>query len=282
MRRALLLVLLSVLLFIPMAVCHADTIQMYGIAVDSQETHLDLGDTKISNLNKLMEYLDLLPNVTQVNMYKSRVSIKQLEMLMQRYPAIHFGVTFGLVNKSISTAQTAYSTLNHLDSPRYKSTKFEPLKYCPALQALDLGHNYIDDLTFLTPLTEMKVLILADNRIKDLSVLSQLTKLEYLELFMNDFTDLSPLSSLTNLKDLNLCRNKITDITPLLTLTNLERLWISKNFLTEEQVALLEQSLPDCQINYAWGDCTGDGWRSHIRYKSIAAMFKTGIYTPFE
>ena len=43
------------------------------------------------------------------------------------------------------------------------------LQYCTDLIALDLGHNGIDDLSWLEPLQNLQLLILSDNRMKDIT-----------------------------------------------------------------------------------------------------------------
>ncbi len=260
-----------------------DNLTLYGkITVGRAAETLDLQDVRVTNMDKFRGYLDQLPNLKTVEMPGSRLSLSQLEGLMADYPGIDFGVRFGFVKKSISTRQTAFSTMNTPEDPRYPEGRFTAVKYCPELRALDLGHNALKDLTFLQALPELRVLIVADNHIEDLSPLSELKNLEYLELFFNRFTDLSPLAALTNLRDLNICRNKISDVTPLLGLKNLERLWLPDNFLTEEQKAELEAALPDCQIVYEWSRSTSFGWRRHPRYTIVRRMFEQGVYEPFE
>lgn len=286
MKRCRLSALLLALLLASLTALPAaaeDTLTLYGkITVSRTAETLDLQDIRVSNMDKFRGYLDQLPALKTVEMPGSRLSLSQLEGLMRDYPGIDFGVRFGFVKKSISTRQTAFSTMNKPEDPRYPEDRFTAIKYCKDLRALDLGHNALRDLTFLTTLPELRVLIVADNHIEDLTPLSRLKNLEYLELFFNRFTDLSPLAELTNLRDLNLCRNKISDVTPLLGLTNLERLWLPDNFLTAEQKAELEAALPNCQIVYEWSRSTSFGWRYHPRYTIVRRMFEQGVYEPFE
>jgi Leucine-rich repeat (LRR) protein len=72
------------------------------------------------------------------------------------------------------------------------------LKYLKNLKYLDVGHNAIDDLSFLYDLPELRILIVADNYvtdyITDLTPIASLKHLQYLEVFTNNITDLSPLS----------------------------------------------------------------------------------------
>lgn len=263
--------------------CLADTLTLYqDVTVDRGAAVLDLGDKRIVDIDRLRGYLDQLPNLKEVRMFGSRLSIAQLEALQAAYPDIAFGCKFPFARGTVSTAQTAYSTLNRLSDPRYSEKRFAYLHLMPELRALDLGHNNIRDLTFLLEAPLLRVLILADNHITDLTPLAELKELEYLELFMNDFTDLSPLAELHNLRDLNICRVRVSDVTPLLQLKKLERLWLPDNFLTESQKAELEAALPGCHIQYEWSRSTDFGWRDHPRYTIIRRMFSTGVYEPFD
>ena len=253
-----------------------------NVELKDNGTYLDMGTTKIGDMDKFRRFLGQNPELQRVDMYQTRISLKTMEELRAQFPLINFGCTFSFVRGSISTNTEAYSTFNRLSDPRYPSSRFEALKYCPDIKALDLGHHKIKELEFLLPLSQMRILILAVCKIDNIDVLSTMKDLEYLELFNNDIMDLSPLAELQNLQHLNLCHNPFTDITPLLKLKNLKRLWLSKNHLTDEQIDLLEKSLPDCTFFYSWGDCTGGGWRSEgPYYKTIMKIFKSGVYEPF-
>lgn len=283
MARRLMTLFLLLALFFQAAAEAPGSILLYDrFSVSADSEIVDLGDMKIVNLDKLRAYLDQLPRLKTVRMPKTRLSAAQLDALTLEYPGVFFECSFGFVKGAVSTAQTAYSTLNTLRDKRYPETRFFPLRHCVNLRALDLGHNEIQDLSFLGAFPRLAVLILADNRVSDLGPLAELKELEYLELFMNNITDLGPLSGLTSLRDLNLTRNRVTDITPLLGLTRLERLWIPDNFLTREQKEQLEAALPNCKIVYEWSKSTGHGWRDHPRYDAIMRMFRSGNYEPFQ
>ena len=132
------------------------------------------------------------------------------------------------------------------------------------------------------------MLIIAINRVEDISVLAQLEHLEYLEIFNNYITDISPLKHLTHLMDLNISYNNIEDLSPLYEMPWLKRLWLyrSKNRngnkpVTDEEMALLRQYLPDCEID-AKSNPTAGTWRQHPHFDVIHAMFRSPDgYAPF-
>lgn len=260
---------------------YSDTAFEWQLAIDGQtvlwsDTYLNLGSQKVRDLDTFETFLTCFAELTKVDMFETPIRPAAALKLQAAFPDIAFGWTFKIDTHLVRTDATAFSTL-HGDRSRYHSSRdFEVLKFCRSLQALDLGHNNIDDLSFLQGLTELKILILAKNRVTDITPLQNLEKLEYLELFMNRITDISPLEGLVNLKDLEISRNKIDDFTPLEGLASLERLWLSGNGknLPRESLA---KALPGCYIDFESNPTQG-GWREHPRYEDIKAIFKSGVY----
>jgi Leucine-rich repeat (LRR) protein len=265
----------------------AQPISTFALQFDPNATLVDLGDTKVEDFEALTALLDQLPKVETVNLYASHVPREQMANLTARYPQVFFGFTLRVAEHIIRTDQTAFSTLHNNKSPMHSSQDFDVLRYCTRLQALDLGHNSLTDLSFLENLTEIKVLILAANQISDISPLKNLTQLEYAELFKNKITDITPLENMSRMLDLNLCFNNIKDYTTLEKLDSLERLWLynSNNYSNNDPVkpdviARLKAALPNCHIDTASYSTLG-GWREHPRYFTIFEIFKTSVYQPF-
>ena len=187
----------------------------------------------------------------------------------------------------IRPGMTAFSTLKGRQEPRYTAEDVAgPLtENCPDLLALDLGHNNVSDLSFITAWPKLRRLIVVDSKtpVTDLSPLEGLEDLEYVELFMQGITDISPLAGKTSLKDLNLAHNDITDLTPLYSCTGLQRLWINSNpHLSKEQVAAFREAVPGCKVNTRGYPSTGMGWREHPHYTVLMDSFRSGEYIPFE
>lgn len=226
-----------------------------------------------------------LPRVRHVVMYSAPYSLEHMEELLALYPDVTFEWTLRFNGIKLRNTATAYSTLKGRQEPRYTAEDLAPLvKYCPDLLGLDVGHNNVSDLSFLTNWPHLRWLIDIDAKVPvtDLSPLAGLDELEYVELFMQNITDISPLANKTHLLDLNLCYNDITDLSPLYTCTNLERLHISHNpHLTQAEVDKLQAALPDCVIETETKQSTGAGWRLHPRYFIMFEGFTNGEYIPF-
>lgn len=269
------------------------TVKLGNAVISSEDTVMDLDTPKgESKLSQIAAALDALPNIEQVLMYKYRPSLSGMaNYLIEPYPGVDFGWTLNWLicdgrRVYLRSDATAFSTLKGRQDPRYTSAQiWERLQYFPDLLAIDVGHNNVSDLSFLTNFPNLKRLICIDSKkpVTDLSPLAELYELEYIELFMQDITDISALANHTKLLDLNLCHNNITDLSPLYSCTSLERLHISYNpNLTAEEVAKLQEALPDCVIETETYESTGAGWREHPRYEIVVKSFEENIYYPFE
>ena len=253
-----------------------------GVPVPTGATEIDLGKTKVTSMQTFVEELAQLPTLAKVDMYETRVTKAQMAMLTERFPDVRFGWTLHFGSWRVRTDVTAFSTLNNTHSKAYGSKVFEVLQYCRDLRALDLGHNMVSDISFLSELKHLKILILADNSVKDITPLAALTELEYVEMFRNHLTDITPLASLPNLRDVNLCRNfSIKDASALLACTRLERVWLAHCGIPDAQQAELRKAFPDAAFNFTVYSSTAGGWREHSRYFDVVQMFKTRVYQPW-
>ena len=289
------ILLLSLMLLLPLCAMGEDlteeeTITLHkNVTVPLDAEYVDMGNNRVSGdqIDKLIENLKKMPNLKKVDMFASQVWKSHIDKFVAALPQVEFGWTIRFADHTIRTDATAFSTLHSNKSQTHSSHHFEVLKYCKNLVALDLGHNNIKDISFISELPQLKVLILACNYIEDITPLENHPTLEYIELFKNRIKDVSVLKSMPNLIDLNLCYNYIEDYSPLYDMTQLERLWLynSNNYMTSKPVPDdivngLIQALPNTHIDYQ-NYSTGGGWREHDRYFVIYEMFNTGVYIPF-
>ena len=95
----------------------------------------------------------------------------------------------------------------------------------------DLGIQYcgIEDISFLSGLTDLRGVNLNGKSIADITPLAGLDKLERLGLSENRISDISVLGNMTNLFDLALDGNEIQDISVLAKLPHLNQVGISDN-----------------------------------------------------
>jgi Leucine-rich repeat (LRR) protein len=259
------------------------------IALTAADKAIDFGQAKATDPEAFMAFLDANPQLEQVDMYGTTLKSEDIDLLAARYPDIRFGWTIRLVNDHyVRTDATAYAINHNNRSETHSSEDFRQLKYCRDLMALDLGHNGIDDISFLMDLPKLRLLIITCNYIVDISPLARLQDLEYVELFKNQIEDVRPLAKLKKLIDLNLSHNLIKDLSPLQTLLKLERLWIynANNYNADdpvppEQVEALQNALRNCNINSTSYSTLG-GWRTHERYYVVFNVFHGAVaYLPW-
>ena len=98
---------------------------------------------------------------------------------------------------------------------------------------------------------QLEKLDLSQNSISNIYIFQHTNSrfgMKELDLSGNQIEDLSPMSSLMSIEVLDLSGNCINSVQPLMHLSTLRELYIHGNLLTEEQIAELQQSLPDCRI----------------------------------
>ena len=263
-------------------------VSLDGIEYDSRTEEIDISNGVIDDLEVFCSEVKAFSGLNKLIMCDTNLSNEQMEYLMNQVPAVKFvwNVTLGLW--TIRTDTVAFSTLKD-GSITYRLTNedCQVLKYCTDMYALDLGHNFVTDISFLQYMPDLKILILVDDRmvgedgywdesmgyIQDLSYLKYVPKLVYLEFFVGSVQDLSFLQYLPNLVDLNISYNPISDVTWLLNLPKLQRLFLEHTNLTEEDYALLQATYPNAQVVYYGEGSVDQGWRTHERYYAMKDMY---------
>lgn len=141
--------------------------------------------------------------------------------------------------KSLTVWEELAEILNPLETPWIRQALLEgelpegvhrfiddltPLARLTNLRSLDLMNTQVTDVSPLAGLINLEDLNLGGTRVADLSPLAGLTNLLYLDLVGTSVTDVSPLAGLTNLQHLDLALSQVADLSPLAELTNLQSL----------------------------------------------------------
>ncbi len=253
-------------------------VDIAGTKVSSLEENVDISTKYMpGHVEELKKVLPLLQRAKKIIMCDCYLSNEEMAKLRDECPDVKIVWRVYMGQRwSLRTDQVAFSVLIYTYNYRFMVTEdIQVLKYCTDLQALDLGHQTISDISVIGDyLTELRLLILADNNLTDLSPLAKLPHLHYLEFFVNNVTDLTPLASCKQLVDLNISYNhNLSDITPLLNLPKLERLWMESTAVSQADVDLLRATYPNATIiNYGQGSID-QGWRVHERYYAMMDMW---------
>ena len=237
---------------------------LYGRRVDLDTETLDYRGIPIrDNGNALFSVLSCMNHCTLVDLDSTGIADSSLEELRSRFPdtkivwRVWFGENYSVrtdVEKILASKPTVGGMISDASV----------LRYCTDVKYLDLGHNdELQDLSFVSAMPKLEVLIIAMTAITDISPLQNCPKLEYVEFNSTNIADLTPLQGCTGIHHLNIAGcPKIRDITPLYGMTELERLWIGRDTpVPAEQVQRMREIVPACKINTTTDDPHGDAWR---------------------
>lgn len=242
---------------------------LYGRSFNTADTMMDLNNVKIpDNGAALREVLPYMTTCYQLEMEDCGIRNEDMAVLRDDFPSIKIVWRIHFSVYTVRTDETRI--LASIRDIGMSGDTVACLKYCTEVRYLDLGHNLINNISFVEYMPDLEVAILAINLWTDATPLASCPKLEYLEIFNTNCTDLTPLAGLTNLKHLNICWIRgLSDISPLYGMTQLERLWIGSpenNSIPREQLEEIQRRLPDTRINITTDNPTLEGWREDPRY----------------
>ena len=151
-------------------------------------------------------------------------------------------ITYGDgANISDLTGLERFTSLEHLTIQNTRLLDFTPIKNLK-LTHLDLTSGQIKDLSWISGMTTLKILVLYDNQITNIAPLANLTELTGLNLRGNNISDVSALSKLTKLTVFDITGNSnITDIQ------------VIRNFSKIESLDL--ENLPKANVMQALQNC---------------------------
>ncbi len=251
-----------------------------GDEYDSNSEELILKNVKLKSTEEVEKFLTIFPNIKFVDMSYCGISNEDMAELRSKFEGrceIVWTLKFGIWE--MRTDATSFSVLvAWLDECRIiKNKDLELLKYTTNLQALDLGHQAITDITAICEYCpELRILILADNKVKDITPISKLKHLHYVEFFWgNKFSDLSPLAECKELVDINISYvYPLRDFSALYEFPMLERLWIEHLSISNAEVEALRKHYPNAKIVNIGKGSVDNGWRTHHRYYSMIYAFR--------
>ena len=257
-------------------------LELFGKTVSTDALELDFSGIRmgLSGAAVIEEALGEFPLLEKVVLCDCGISNEDMAALNDRHENVRFVWRVYFSGFSLRTDDTNFIAARvRNDFPIY-SNDLEVLKYCPDLQALDLGHKNITHLNFLRYVPHLKYLIIVENDVNDITPIGELQELTYLEMFWTKCEDISPLQNCKALTDLNIsyiyCR-PAKCLETLVNMPQLERLWYCGNNLNAEQLEELQTALPDTEMYLAaHGEPTGSTWREHPHYFEMRDFF--GMY----
>ena len=257
-------------------------LELFGKTVSTDALELDFSGIRmgLSGAAVIEEALGEFPLLEKVVLCDCGISNEDMAALNDRHENVRFVWRVYFSEFSLRTDDTNFIAARVRNEFPIYSYELEVLKYCPDLQALDLGHKNITSLDFLRYVPYLKYLIIVENDVNDITPIGELQELTYLEMFWTKCEDISPLQNCKALTDLNIsyiyCR-PAKCLETLVNMPQLERLWYCGNNLNAEQLEELQTALPDTEMYLAaHGEPTGSTWREHPHYFEMRDFF--GMY----
>ncbi len=253
-------------------------VDLYGKSFSTESTEIDLSGIKIEDTALIEKALPLFTRLQKVIMSDCGISDEDMDALNRRHEDVRFVWTLHFSVYDVRTDVTYFCASNvpGLVAPKLGDYDLAPIKYLTDLVALDLGHMYYTDLSFLENMPKLRYLILVEASYRDISAIAGLSELYYLELFNNTIEDISPLLECKKLRHLNIGFTRGFDASVLKEMDYLERLWYPGSILSEEEIEDIVSALPDTECYFVKWDgagSTGGGWREDASYFEMRDIF---------
>lgn len=254
------------------------TVELMGETYPWDTELLDFNGVPIDDPSPIEAALPYLPRLKTVEMCDCGLSNEAMDALNRRHEDVKFVWRVYFSGYNLRTDAEYFVASAFGDPPPAVLNQHLPiLAYCTELRALDLGHMYITDLSFIQSMPHMTYLILAESSVSDLSPLAGLKELKYIEAFLTGIWDLSPLLECPALEDLNICYTWVgadNAMAVLPEMKQLQRLWWCNTTLNTVQQQELFAALPDCLMFFQrGGQSTGGAWRYHENYYEMRDAF---------
>lgn len=253
-------------------------IRLCGKIFTTDCEEMDLSGCVIDDLEEVETAAALMPKLKKVLMCDCGIPDEEMDALDQRHEDIRFVWTVYFSIYALRTDATFFCAADvpqlNYDAPVLNDYQLYPVRYCRDMIALDLGHMWIEDLSFLYNMPHLQYLILVGGRFRDITPIGSLEDLKYLEIFQTYPRDLSPLLNCKKLEQLNMCYCSGFDLAPLKEMKQLKRLWYAG--LGPYRGAELIEALPDTLVYCPFSDpdgSTGGGWREDEAYYEMRDVF---------
>ncbi len=256
-------------------------IRLFGRTFTADCEEMDLSGAEVDDPAVVEAAAALMPGLKKVVMCDCGLSDAEMDALDQRHEDVRYVWKIYFSIYSLRTDATYFCAADvpqlNYDAPVLNDAQLYPVRYCRDMIALDLGHMWITDLSFLYNMPKLQYLILVGARFRDITPIGSLQELKYLEIFQTQPADIRPLLNCKKLEHLNMCYCFGFDLSPLKEMKQLKRLWFTG--LGPVRGQELAAALPDTQVYYPFADpdgSTGGGWRENEAYYEMRDVF--GMY----
>lgn len=225
-------------------------------------THIYLGHTSVRDLTPLVDMIDL----THLNI--PHTQIKDLNPIRKHRALTHLSIQHSLIS-SLNPIRDLFA-LQHLNLGYTPVQNITPLKGMESLKFLSLQSTRINSMKPIGHLRKLRHLNLDQCETHDLSSLKSLSELQYFSLRQTSLSSIDTLGTYPKLKTLHLDQTRvnsldgiqhfesleevsfrqtqISNLSPLTALPKLKSISFSKELIGENEIAALNEALPDCEL----------------------------------
>ena len=235
----------------------------FGIRVSSSDTEIDISGTLPESLDQVAAMMECLPNAEKLIMTDCGFANEDMaafrESKREDYKVV-WTVMCGTI--PVRTDEIFFHPIQERVYYFFDEDAYN-LRYCEDMICVDVGHMALHDISWVEYMPNLKYLILCLTTVIDISPLSTCKNLIFLELDMTGIKDYTPLLGCTSLEDLNLGMT-YGDPAPIAQMTWLKNLWWKdKGYETR---IMLEEALPNTNMNFNPKATSGGGWRKLQNY----------------
>lgn len=252
--------------------------EFHGKVFDLTDSVVDINHIRLSdNGDEILALALCMPNLEFLDMDSCGIPNERMAEIRDALPnaKVVWRIWFGRDYTVRTDVETILASYSKPSSNILRNHNVQPLKYCRDVKNLDLGHNFITDISFISEMKNLEVCIIGLNSWSDLSPIANCTKIHYLEISDTQLDSLEALRGLKNLKNLNAANNRnLSDLSPLYDL-DLDCFWLGcYHKVSKEQIWDFWHTFRDCEFNITTPDSMDQGWRADKRYYPIIDIFK--------
>lgn len=249
---------------------------LYGAEITEQTERLDFSHTKITDLSEFYDKLRFFNNIKKIYVGDISLPDEEMDKLNKAFPATRIVWLIEFSIWQVRTDIKVFSTqVGDLQTVKVTQDQIKPLiNYCTDMEALDLGHNLMTDVSCLAGLKNIDILIISSNKLTDISVLRNFPKIHFLDIRNQPgIDDLSPIASLPELEQIELQHlGWVENMSAFTHCPKLKILFAYDVRFTDCTLDDLKAACPDCLFDMT-SDFTKKVWPNTDKNMTIRYLF---------
>lgn len=245
-------------------------IELLGVTVRSDATEADFSGIPLESVEPVKEAMEYLPDVEMVILSDCGIDNETMAAFREEKREDYKVVwTVDCGGIPVRTDETTFMPIKH-HVYYFHDDDIYNLRYCEDMIAVDVGHMTFTNLEFVSFMPHLKYLILAHTTVLDITPISNCKELVFLELDWTGIRNYEPLLGCTGLEDLNLGLT-YGDPEIIAQMTWLKNLWWKGR---GNAAQLLQEKLPDTNMNFSSKHTVGGGWRNLQNYYDMRDLLE--------